>query len=222
MKSLRRILPLLTAVALCLCLSACGSFSDTVKTLVQGNLDEIYLGKADEAYLKLVKSDEKSAQEAYIGGLETEAEFFVNYFDIEYPTEELIDEIVELYKQIYAHSKYIVNEPAKLDDNTYAVKVQIWPIDVFQLVAANFNEGMDAFFAKYEQVDTDSLSDEEYAQFDLDWAHAIIALVYEQLPNMGYLDEQSIAIQVAKNDEGVWMITDNDMSSIDTAVIYYP
>lgn len=222
MKFFKRVSALLAAAVLCLSLTGCGGFSDTVKILVQGNLDEIYLGQANADYLKLIKSDEKEAQENYIGGLETEAEFFISYFGIEYPTEELMGEIVEMYKQIYAHSMYIVNDPAKLDDDTYAVKIQISPIDIFKLVSDNFDDGMDEFYSKYEQVDIDAMSEEEYARFDLDWAHAIIKLVYEQLPNVGYLEEQSIAIQVAKNKDGIWTITDNDLGSIDNAIIYYP
>lgn len=222
MRKVKRVLLILAVAALCLALTACGSFGSSVKVLVQGNLDEIYLGQTSEEYLKMVNSDKKSAEKTYLAGLETEAEYFVNYFNIEYPTEELMDQIVEMYKQIYAHSKYTVNEPAKLDDNTYAVKVQISPIDIFQLVIDNFDDGMEEFFIKYEQVDINALSAEEYAQYDLDWANSIIALVYEQLPKLGYLEEQSIAVQVSKNSDGVWMITDNDMANIDIAIIYYP
>lgn len=223
MRLFKRIAAAVIAAALCVSLAACGGgFEGVVKTLVQGNLDEIYLGQFNSDYMKLVNSDEADCEESYRTGLETEAEFFINYFEIEYPTDELVEEIVELYKQIYSHSKYTVNDPAKLDDNTYAVKVQISPIDIVQIVSDNWDEGMEPLYEKYADVDTNSMSEEEYVQFDADWAEAIINMFYDQLPNLGYMDEQSIAVQITKGSDGIWMIADNDLMAVDAAILYYP
>lgn len=223
MKLFKRIAAVVIAAVLCFSLAACGGgFETIVKTLVQGNLDEIYLGQFNSDYMKLVNSDEDECEESYRIGLETEAEFFISYFEIEYPTDELVDEIVELYKQIYAHSKYIVNDPAKLDDNTYAVKVQISPIDIVQLVSDNWDDGMESFYEKYANVDIASMSEEDYIQFDAEWAETIISMFYDQLPNLGHMDEQSIAVQITKGSDGKWMIADNDLMAVDAAIIYYP
>ncbi len=67
-----------------LSLCACGtSFEDKVTTLVQGNIDSIYLGVNSEEYVKLVSSSEADLRESYEEGLEAEAEVFAYYFDIE-------------------------------------------------------------------------------------------------------------------------------------------
>lgn len=223
MKKIKSALALLLAAVMCLSMAACGSsFEDNVAVLVRGNLNEIYLGQYDEDYMKLVNTTAEDCETNYLSGIEMEAEFFVNYFNIEYPTVELIEEIEELYKDIYSHSKFTVNEPSKLDEDTYAVKLQISPIDIFQLVDDNWDEGMAEFYDKYAESDTSTMTDEEYQAFDADWARAIIDMFYEQMPNLGYKEEQSIAIQITRGEDDVWTISDNDMVSIDELIIYYP
>ena len=218
MKKIKSALALLMAAVMCLSMAACGSsFEDNVAVLVRGNLNEIYLGQYDEDYMKLVNTTAEDCEANYLSGIEMEAEFFVNYFNIE-----LIEEIEELYKDIYSHSKFTVNEPSKLDEDTYAVKLQISPIDIVQLVDDNWDEGMAEFYDKYAESDTSTMTDEEYQTFDADWARAIIDMFYEQMPNLGYKEEQSIAIQITRGEDDVWTISDNDMVSIDELIIYYP
>ena len=85
------------ALALSLALAACGGGESGGKvneekatSLVQGNLDEIYLGKFDPDYLELVSITENEAEETYLGGLEVEAETFMYYIDIEFTTDEVV------------------------------------------------------------------------------------------------------------------------------------
>lgn len=224
MRELKRLAALLLALVLVFSMTACGgSMEETVTQLVQGNLDELYLGKFDESYLELVSATEEECEQSYLEGLEIEAEYFAYYFNVEYLTDELKADIVELYKEIYSHSKFTVNPATKLDDDTYAVKVQISPINIFDLVLQAESEGaMDDFYNKYATVDINAMTDEEYKAYDTEWAYAIIDLCYEQLPNVGYMDEQSIAVQVTKDTDGLWCITDNDMGTIDELIIYYP
>ena len=117
---------LVLALVLALSLAGCGTaMTDASTVLVQGNLDEIYLGKYDPAFLELVNTTEEQAEANYIQGLETEADYFAYYFSIDYMDDTLQDEIVELYKEIYSHSRYEVGEATKVDDSTYGVPVTI-------------------------------------------------------------------------------------------------
>lgn len=72
------------------------------------------MGKFDPDYLELVDITENEAEETYLDGLSVEAEYFTNYFGIEYVTDELEADIIDLYKDIYAQSKYTVNPQPKL------------------------------------------------------------------------------------------------------------
>ena len=215
---------LLLTICLLAALAACGTqaYGDIVENLVQGNLDELYLGKYDEGYLKLVDITEAEAEEAYITGLETEASVFAYYFDIEYMTEEIESKIVDLYKEIYSHSKYTVGEATELDDNTFAVKVTVEPIDIFQLVTDSYDEFSAEFWAKYADTDFNTISEEDYQAFDADWANMIIELCYEKMPELGYMEEKSIVIQVERDSDDVWSISQDDFYNFDEAVIYYP
>ncbi|MGM9521716.1 MAG: hypothetical protein ACI3VB_04480 [Oscillospiraceae bacterium] len=220
----KRIAALILAVVMVTLLSACGSGKVTgamATSLVQGNLDEIYLGKFDESYLKLVDSTVEEAEQIYISGLETEAEYFADYFTIEYLTDDIKAEIVDLYKDIYAKSKYTVNEASKLDDNTYAVKVQVEPINIFQLVAEDYESYLIPFWEKYADADIDAMTEAEYQAYDADWAEAIIAMCRDKVSEIGYMDEKSVVIQVEKNDDGVWSMSGDDFSNFDEIIIYY-
>lgn len=224
MKKMKRLAALLIVCLLTVCLTACGSsFADDVTLLVQGNLDELYLCKFDQEYMELVNTTEEDCMDNYLSGLEMEAEVFAYYFNITEPTEELKAEIVELYKQIYAHSKFTVNPATELDENTYAVKVQVSPIDIFQRVLDAETAGaLDDFYGKYTEEQVNAMTDAEYAAYDAEWADRVLQLCYQELENVDYMEEQSLAIQVTKNSDSIWSITDNDLAAIDELIIYYP
>ena len=216
------------ALTLALPLAACGESGSSGKVneekataLVQGNLDEIYLGKFDPDYLELVDITENEAEETYLEGLEVEAETFMYYFNIEYPTDELKEEIIELYKKIYATSKYTVNPATKLDDNTFAVKVEVEPINIFELVNEDFDERMESLYEKYPDIG--ALSEEEYEAMDAEWARIVLDLCDEKLPEMGYTGEsKSVVIQVVRDEDGTWSMLGDDFYTLDEYIILYP
>lgn len=222
---MRKIISIILLAVMLLSLCACGtSFEDKVTALVQGNIDSIYLGVNSEEYVKLVGSTEAELREGYEDGLDAEAEVFAYYFDIEYLDDDLKNEIIDMYKVIYSNSKYVVNPASKLDDNTYAVKLEIFPIDIIDLVTDDvvWEAGLEEWNEKYAEVDIDTMTEEEYMQYDRDWAEAIINMFYEQMPNLNYMDSKTIVIQVVKDTDGAWTISDDDMSTIDELIIYYP
>ena len=106
--------------------------TDSVGALVQGNLDELYLGQYNEDFLQLVDITEAEAEQNYLDGLDVEAQFFAQYFLIENLTDDIKAEIVDLYKEIYSHSRYEVGEATEVDEDTYGVPVTIYPIDIMQ------------------------------------------------------------------------------------------
>jgi len=217
----KRGVALCLTLVLALALTACGGGFDAAD-LVQGNLDEIYTGQASDAYLKIVDTTAEEVQQTYLDGLEVEAEVFAYYFDIENMTDEIKAEIIDLYKDIYAQAKYTVGESSKLDDSTYAVKVTVSPLDIFHLVDEDFDDALQPFYDKYADVDLDAMSDEEYAAFDKEWAEDIIALCREKLPEMGYLEDRALAIQVELDDDDYWVMSGDDFDNLDEIVIDYP
>jgi len=228
-----------TALALCLLLSlsACigGVSAEDVTALVQGNIDEIYLGKYDEDYLKMVDSTAAEAEQAYLDGLEIEAEFFVNYWgivDAGYG-ESYADldagfrqEVVELYKEIYSHTKYEVQPAVKLDDGSYTVKVLVDPIDIMEQAEALYMNDeyapLNAFWEKYAYTDFSAMSDAEYMDYTHEYGEIIVQMLRDLLPQLGYTEQKTQAIQVEVGEDGRLQINEDDWGIFDSYVIYYP
>ena len=221
MKKAKRALALAAALVLALSLAGCGTLmTDSVKTLVQGNMDELYLGKYDEAYLELVDSTAEESEQNYLGGLEYEAEYFAQYVNVENLTDEIKAEIVELYKEIYSHSKYEVGEASKVDETTYGVKVTIYPLDVMQKVLEESDAAIEELNAQFteEQLATE----EGYAEYDAAWARMFIGLCREKLSDAGYLEPEEIVVQVVQDPaDGLWTISENDFQRVDSYIIAY-
>ena len=112
MKMKKCVLAVSLVLAMSVGLPACGnSGTEQAAALVQGNLDEIYLGRVTEDYLKLIDGTKEESAQAYLDGLEVEAEYFVNYWGIvesDYGEtyanldEDFQNEVIEMYKEIYS------------------------------------------------------------------------------------------------------------------------
>lgn len=216
-------------------LTACGnSGTEQATALVQGNLDEIYLGRVTEDYLKLIDGTKEESAQAYLDGLEVEAEYFVNYWGIvesDYGEtyanldEDFQNEVIEMYKEIYSYSKYEVQEAVKQDDDSYSVKVIISPIDIMEqaedLYLNDEYEPLNAFWTKYAEYDFSTMSDEDYMAYTHEYGRVIVQMMYDLLPNIGYMDEKSMVLQVETID-GVMSINDDDFGIFDSYVISYP
>lgn len=218
------------ALALSLLMSGCGLLSmlggtdEAMRDLVQGNLDEIYLGQYNEEFLELTNTTEAEAEQYYLDGLNLEAQYFAQYFLIENLTDEIKAEIVELYKDIYSHSKYEVGEAAKIDDDTYGVPVTVYPMDIIQNVFDEVSAALDEYNAGFSDEEyNEIISDEDaYAAYDAGWAEIVIGMVRDAVPGIGYLDPVDMVVQVQLGDDEYWSIADNDFSEVDATMIYYP
>lgn len=217
-------LALTLTLALLLPLSACGGglSADDAKCYVQGVLDENYLGTADDDFLELIDASPEEVEEVYDGSLETEAQFFLDSFvESELPQQDqeaLLEELSTMYRQIYAHSKFTVESASQVDDTTFGVKVTVEPIDIFHLVADELNNGAaDELNSRYP----DMMTDEEYLAYELEWVDLFMDLAYKKLPELGYLEPQTLLVQVALGDDDYWTIPDEDFWAVDALVIDY-
>lgn len=214
-----KVIAIVLAAVLCMgLLSGCGSFSAT--ELVKNNLDLIYLNQYTDDYLARVGLDKEQADQEYEDGLEVESEYFANTFDIDLDIcgDEIRQQIIDLYRQIYTHSKYEVGSQSSNGD-TYLVQLTVYPIDIFQKVN---DEDSEAFLADMqERADAGefvNMTDDEY---EVVWAQAIIDMVSARIDSIGYLDPQTISVQVVKGEDNVYVIDDSDFNRIDSLIISY-
>lgn len=232
----KQVAVLALTLGMCLGLSACGGYAEEdIMTLVRGNINEIYLGQFDADYLEMVDSTPTAAKQAYLDGLEVEAEYFANYWGIveaDYGevyddlNESLKQDIIELYREIYSNTKYEIKSVVKQNDGSYAVKVLVDPIDImeraFEVYENNEYEPLNAFWDKYADVDINAMTDEEYMDYTHEYGEVIVQLVREQLPDLSYTEQKSQSIQVEEDEDGLWTINDDDWTIFDSYVIYYP
>lgn len=214
-----KIIAIVLAAVLCMgLLSGCGSFS--AADLVKNNLDLVYLNQYTDDYLEKVGLDKEQAQQQYEDGLDVEVEYFANYFTIELDVcgDEVRQQIADLYRQIYNHSKYEVGAESRSGD-TYLVQLTVYPIDIFQKVVDEDSEAFQADMqTRADSGEFDNMTDDEY---EVVWAQAIIDLVAARIDSIGYLDPQTISVQVVKDENNVYSIDDSDFSRIDSLIIAY-
>jgi len=220
----------------CMLFTACGVINneEAVVTLVEGNINELYLGVYDDEYLKMVDSTAKESKMLYQDGLEIEAEYFAYYWGIIEPdygdsytdlTPDLRRSIVELYKEIYSHTKYEILSVAVQNDGSYAVKISVDPINIMELALEVYEsdnyEPLNEFWTKSESLDFETITEEEYLAYLNEYGEIIIQLVKDQLPSIGYTEQKTQTLQVECVDD-LWGINEDDWAVFDEYVIYYP
>lgn len=213
----RIICTILCALLLVGTLTGCLSNFDA-QAYVQGNMDVVYLNKISEEYLETVTNTKEELESIYQQGIEVEAEYFTSYFeiDLENAPEDTMDKIVELYKKIYAHSKYEIGEAEKSGDD-YLVNVTVYPMDIMQkVVKEDWAEFEKEFVGKAEQLE--SMTDAEYEAL---WCEGIFGLFEARVNSIGYLTPETISIKITKDNDGVYVISDNDFGRIDALIIQY-
>lgn len=99
------------------------------------------------------------------------------------------------------------------------MQLTVYPIDIFQKVN---DEDSEAFLAdmqkRAEAGEFVNMTDDEY---EVVWAQAIIDMVSARIDSIGYLDPQTISVQVVKGEDNVYVIDDSDFNRIDSLIISY-
>lgn len=215
------------AIACALALAGCGGMSEEerLSTYVQGYLDLTYKDQINDDFLEIAGISEEEAEQQYQDGLDVEVQFFIDGIaTIEYPTEETETAIRDMYEEIYSHSSYTVGAASELDSGNYAVEVKVQPIDImtnftpedFQNVFTQVlaERGVTDNFALY------SMSEEEYASADQEYANRLVAMIEEKIPSIGYTEEKSLAVQIMDGGD-TWEPNQDDFSQLDTWMIDY-
>lgn len=237
-RTLTRIPALLLGAAMLLSLCSCGGKGITTEDAskcVQVEMDATYKGQFQgfvDFYSNVTTEDAKNQ---YNDNVEGEAYYFLYSFgpeavdgsgDTVEPTDMQLHRAKELYEDIYAKADYTITSSTKQDDGTFAVKLAIKPMNVLHLLGDNFEAGFEEFWAKFDAVDVDSMSDEEFGTwyvetFAREYYDTLLDLLEEQIPNIDYMDEKSIVIQVQNNEEEGLSFGDDDWKNLDDLIIDY-
>lgn len=205
-----------TACLLVASMAACGSAKFDASGYVKGLMDAAY--KADYAgYMKLVEVTQAEAEESYLQGLDVEAGYFAEYFDIRVFSDSTKAEVVELYKEIYKSARYEVKEAVEVDGG-FNVEVVISPIDILTKVEDEVNSYIDAFNARNDAGEFANLTEEQYEDA---YAAGVIEIVKGQLGTITYGEDKTVIVKVAEDGDGLYGLSDEDFANIDQWIIAY-
>lgn len=202
--------------------------ADEATYLVKGNLDEIYLNQADDVYLKLLGITAEEAEATFLQNVLLESEFFCLYWGIvetdrgetfEALNPTLVNQITDLYREIYSHAKYTVSPAVDMGNGNYSVDVVVSPINVMTLADAAYEATNAAFQAQY---DLSYMTDAQYQAYCDAYAQMIIDLVKAQMPNLSYLPDVTITLHVEKDTNGYFSVNGDDFNKLDACIIDYP
>ena len=210
------------AMAACLLatLSACGKglTEKDAETYVKGHLDAAYLGVYDKAYIELVEDmTESDAKEMHEDNVSGEAEYYLlDFLEIYYPTDEIIEQAADVMEQIYAKSKYTVGTGSKTKDGDFVVEVTVSPLSLYDLLTDD-----DYFDALEEAGYDDAETEEEYAAVDAIYGPLILDLLEDRLDGVTYGKDQVIMLQLKKDDEGYYSLVEAGMQKVDEVMLDY-
>lgn len=203
----------LTAIIMSLVLTACSGGFDASK-YVDSVLRNIYLGDS-AGYMELVDITAEEAADEYEQGIEVEADFFLQYYGLDSVSDDVYQQIVDMYKEIYQHSKFEVKEAVKNGDD-YNVEVIISPIDVIVNSEDAITDAVNEFVAN---ADPDDYTDEQYLNDVL--AQLVIDVINDNMSNLGYQTDKSVIVKVEKDSAGYYGLSDDAISSLDQDMIAY-
>lgn len=204
---------IICVLAAVLLLAGCGGGFDA-SGYVRGVLNNIYLGDSAE-YTKMVDITEEEAAEEYEQGIEVEADFFLQYYGIGEVSDDVYQQIVDMYKTIYQQSKFEVQEAIKNGDD-YNVEVLISPIDVIVNSEEDINAAVDEFVAAADPADyPDDLSINDAL------ARIVVDVINGNMPELGWQDQKSIIVKVEKDDAGYYGLSSDAISQLDQDMIAY-
>ena len=110
---------------------------------------------------------------------------------------------------------------AEQDDGSFAVKLSVEPINIFQLVDADWSEGMEEWYEKYPTDVINALSSAEYEAADKEYARMVLDFFWEKMADVGNEAARTITVQLEKDADGYYTINSDDLTRLDELIINY-
>lgn len=208
------------AACLLVTLTACGGgiTEKDAEVYVKGHLDATYLGTHTKEYIDLVEDmTEDDIDEMHQNNITWEAEILLeDFFQVEYPTDEMTQRAEELIEKIYSKSKYTVGTGSKTKDGDFVVEVTVSPIEVLNLITDE-----DLFDALEQSGYAEAVTDEEVEAADAVYGMLALDLLEQALPQLTYGEDQIIMLQLKPDDDGYYTLVETGIQKVDEVMIDY-
>ena len=190
---------------------------------VEDTLDARYRGVCSPELPDLTLNTEEEITALYKAVLESEAEYFCAFFDINktrIPVS-LHDDIVKMLARILSSADFTPGEAVKTE-NGFSVSVAVRPLDIMQKV---ISEDISAFTDEWQTLaDLKELEGMSVDEFETRWARGVIELVSVRIPKIGQLEAETVSVRVTKETyEGKTRYTadEKDIGKIIRLIILY-
>lgn len=208
------------AACLLVTLTACGGgiTEKDAEVYVKGHLDATYLGTHTKEYINLVEDmTEDDIDEMHQNNITWEAEILLeDFFQVEYPTDEMTQRAKELIEKIYSKSKYTVGTGSRTKDGDFVVEVTVSPIEVLNLITDE-----DLFDALEQSGYAEAVTDEEVEAADAVYGMLALDLLEQALPQLTYGEDQIIMLQLKPDDDGYYTLVETGIQKVDEVMIDY-
>lgn len=188
---------------------------------VDGFMKQNYLGEFDPGYLTTVGLSEAGAEAAYENGIHMEIDRFLYVYGVEYPTDELEEELEGLFKDFFSRTRYRVLSTQEGEDGGYTVEMEVEPLDLVLQAETAREEASKAFYEKYPADLLNAMSDEKYRRADEEWARLIVDLYQNALEKAQYQDPVPITLRLEVDEGGYYSVNSEDFDALDQAVLTY-
>ena len=65
------------------------------------------------------------------------------------------------------------------------------------------------------------MDDDQYYEYEIAWFQLVLDTLRELIPSLGYLEEQSLVVQVTLGDDNYWSLNEDDFNNLDWLIIDY-
>lgn len=209
MKKMKKMLVAVLMICVMGVMTACGGMEpEEAKAYTQAVLDAVYLGEFD-AYMEQTGATEAEAKEMYEGSIELTLET-LGLADLGV-SEETEGKYRQVLTDLVKLAKYEIGEVTEKEEDGFNVEIILQPFAGFATLEEDLTNAL------LEKINGMSAvpSDDEIYQMTYDMMADLMA---EDLNDPQYGEETTITISVVPDEDGVYYISESDMSAIDAAL----
>ena len=189
-------------------LTGCGMSEDEAKEYVKASLDAAYKGEFEE-FVNITDSTPEGAKAMYEENIAHTMEA-AGFND-----KNLDAELLEKYEQFFLESmykaEYEIGEAYETPEGDYEVEVVVRPLKVFEGIEQDVTEKVLSRIEKMKKHP----SDKQITKISFEVMYHILA---EKIEEPEYGEEKTVVIRLHKNEEGMYMISEEDMIALDSTL----
>jgi len=189
-------------------ITGCGMSEDDAKEYVKASLDAAYKGEF-EAFVNITDSTPEGAKAMY------EENIIHTMEAAGFNEKNLDEELLEKYEQFFLKSMnmadYTIGEAYETPEGDFEVEVVVRPLKVFEGIDQTVTDEVLSRIEKMKKHPTEK----QITKISFEVMYDILA---KKIDKAEYGDEKAVVIRLHKNEEGMYMISEEDMIALDSTL----